>query len=81
LQTFVHCQEAEYATEACKASGKPVAMCIGEASLKTDYSGIPLEECAVRLAKAGKRILKFSTEYLANELQGFWKTETNACIE
>ncbi|KAJ7385430.1 hypothetical protein OS493_016514 [Desmophyllum pertusum] len=56
-ETFVHCQEAEWATEACKASGKPVAMCIGVASLKTDYTGIPLEECAVRLAKAGADII------------------------
>lgn len=56
-ETFIHCQEAEYATAACKASGKPVAMCIGVASRKTDYTGIPLEECAVRLAKAGADII------------------------
>ncbi|CAK9299261.1 unnamed protein product [Gordionus sp. m RMFG-2023] len=49
---FEHIEEIEWAIEACKETGKPVAatMCIGP---NGDMSGVSLGECGVRLAKAG----------------------------
>ena len=43
----------EWAIEACKKSGKPVAatMCIGP---EGDLHGVSAGDCAVRMAKAGK---------------------------
>lgn len=45
-------EEAEWAVETCKATGKPtaVSLCIGP---QGDLHGIPTGECAVRLAHAG----------------------------
>ncbi|XP_042797956.1 betaine--homocysteine S-methyltransferase 1 isoform X2 [Panthera tigris] len=49
---FEHVEEAVWAVEALKASGKPVAatMCIGP---EGDLHGVSPGECAVRLVKAG----------------------------
>ena len=49
-------EEAEWAVEACKATGKPtaVSMCIGP---QGDMHGIPTGECAVRLAHAGIKVI------------------------
>lgn len=48
-------EEAEWAVESCKATGKPtaVSLCIGP---QGDLHGIPTGECAVRLAHAGTAI-------------------------
>ncbi|CAH1789184.1 unnamed protein product [Owenia fusiformis] len=53
---FEHVEEAEWAIEVCKKSGKPVAgtMCIGP---EGDLHGVTAGECAVRLAKAGADIV------------------------
>jgi len=56
LQYFEHVEEAEWAVQVLKASGKPVAacMCIGPDG---DMHGVSTGECAVRLVKAGEYIL------------------------
>ena len=56
LQYFEHVEEAEWAVQVLKASGKPVAanMCIGPDG---DMHGVSTGECAVRLVKAGVYIL------------------------
>lgn len=48
-------EEAEWAVETCKATGKPtaVSLCIGP---QGDMHGIPTGECAVRLAHAGIKV-------------------------
>ncbi|XP_049625039.1 betaine--homocysteine S-methyltransferase 1 [Suncus etruscus] len=53
---FEHVEEAVWAVEALKASGKPVAasMCIGP---EGDLHGVSPGECAVRLVKAGAAIV------------------------
>ncbi|XP_042277740.1 betaine--homocysteine S-methyltransferase 1-like isoform X3 [Thunnus maccoyii] len=53
---FEHVEEAEWAVQVLKASGKPVAacMCIGP---EGDMHGISPGECAVRLVKAGAQIV------------------------
>lgn len=52
LQYFEHVEEAVWAVEVLKATGKPVAasMCIGPDG---DMHGVSPAECAVRLVKAG----------------------------
>ena len=45
-------EEAEWAIEVMKATGKPVAMCITVCTAG-DVEGVPIDECAVRIAKAG----------------------------
>lgn len=52
LQYFEHVEEAVWAVEVLKATGKPVAasLCIGP---KGDMHGVSPAECAVRLVKAG----------------------------
>lgn len=52
LQYFEHVEEAVWAVEVLKTSGKPVGatLCI---SPYGDMQGIPPGECAVRLVKAG----------------------------
>lgn len=52
LQYFEHVEEAVWAVEVLKATGKPVAasLCIGP---KGDMHGVSPGECAVRLVKAG----------------------------
>lgn len=56
LQFFDHVEEAVWAVEVLKTSGKPVAstLCI---SPHGDKDGIVPGECAVRLVKAGTLIL------------------------
>lgn len=51
-QYFEHVEEAEWAVQALKATGKPVAatLCIGP---EGDLNGISPGECGVRLVKAG----------------------------
>uniref|UniRef100_A0A3Q1EE04 Betaine--homocysteine S-methyltransferase 1-like n=1 Tax=Acanthochromis polyacanthus TaxID=80966 RepID=A0A3Q1EE04_9TELE len=53
---FEHVEEAVWAVEVLKTSGKPVAasMCIGP---EGDMHGVPAGECAVRLVKAGAQIV------------------------
>lgn len=55
LQFFDHVEEAVWAVDVLKTSGKPVAatMCI---SPYGDMEGVPPGECAVRLVKAGTLI-------------------------
>lgn len=53
---FEHIEEMEWAIEVCKNTGKTVAasMCIGP---EGDLHGVSAEECAVRMAKAGARVV------------------------
>ncbi|XP_071393657.1 betaine--homocysteine S-methyltransferase 1-like [Centroberyx affinis] len=53
---FEHVEEAEWAVQVLKTSGKPVAasMCIGP---EGDMHGVSPAECAVRLVKAGAQIV------------------------
>jgi len=53
---YEHVEEAEWAVEVCKATGKPTAasLCIGPAG---DVHGVSAGDCAVRLAKAGADIV------------------------
>lgn len=55
VQFFDHVEEAAWAVEVLKTSGKPVGatMCI---SPEGDMDGVPPGECAVRLVKAGALI-------------------------
>lgn len=52
-QLFWYVEQAEWATEMIKATGKPVVVCLS-ISLAGDMTGILPEECAVRVARAGK---------------------------
>lgn len=56
LQYFEHVEEAEWAVQVLKTSGKPVAasMCIGP---EGDMHGVSPGECAVRLVKAGTYLI------------------------
>uniref|UniRef100_A0A3Q2CUD6 Betaine--homocysteine S-methyltransferase 1-like n=1 Tax=Cyprinodon variegatus TaxID=28743 RepID=A0A3Q2CUD6_CYPVA len=56
LQYFEHVEEAEWAVQVLKTSGKPVAasLCIGP---EGDMHGVSPAECAVRLVKAGAQIV------------------------
>ena len=49
----MYVEEAEWAIEVMKATGLPVAMCLNICSAG-DFEGVSVEECAVRIAKAGK---------------------------
>ena len=51
-QFFAHVEEAEWAAEVLKSTGKPTAitLCIGPLG---DNENVPAGECAVRLARAG----------------------------
>uniref|UniRef100_A0A8C5EDY7 Betaine--homocysteine S-methyltransferase 1-like n=1 Tax=Gouania willdenowi TaxID=441366 RepID=A0A8C5EDY7_GOUWI len=53
---FEHVEEAEWAVQVLKSTGKPVAatLCIGP---EGDLNGISPGECAVRLVKAGAQIV------------------------
>ena len=55
FQYFEHVEEAEWAIEVCKQTGKATAasMCIGEDG---DMHGVSTGDCAVRMAKAGTSI-------------------------
>jgi len=52
LQFFAHVEEAEWAAEVLKSTGKPTAitLCIGP---QGDKKNVSAGECAVRLARAG----------------------------
>ncbi|KAJ8781877.1 hypothetical protein J1605_010625 [Eschrichtius robustus] len=66
---FEHVEEAVWAVEALKASGKPVAatMCIGP---EGDLHGVAPGECAVRLVKAGASIVGVNCHFdLTTSLQ------------
>lgn len=52
-QLFWYVEQAEWATEMIKATGKPVVVCLS-ISLTGDMTGILPGECAVRVARAGK---------------------------
>lgn len=53
LQLFRYVEQAEWATEVMKATGKPVAVCLS-VSLAGDMTGVLPGECAVRVARAGE---------------------------
>ncbi|XP_078378885.1 betaine--homocysteine S-methyltransferase 1-like isoform X1 [Oculina patagonica] len=55
-ETFFYVEEAEWAIEVMKATGLPVAMCLN-ICLAGDFEGVSVEECAVRIAKAGADIV------------------------
>lgn len=59
---FNFCEELEWAVEVLKETGKPVAasMCINSTA---DDSGVPTEECAVRLVKAGADIVGINCKF------------------
>ncbi|XP_006819781.2 betaine--homocysteine S-methyltransferase 1-like [Saccoglossus kowalevskii] len=59
---FEHIEEAEWATEVCKATGLPVAttLCIGPDG---DLHGVSTGECAVRLVKAGADIVGINCHF------------------
>lgn len=52
LKLFFYVEEAEWALEVMKATGKPIALCLNICS-SGDFEGVPIDECAVRIAKAG----------------------------
>lgn len=55
-ELFRYAEQAEWATEVMKATGKPVAVCLS-ASLAGDMNGVLPGECAVRVARAGADIV------------------------
>merc|ERR1711976_168283 len=59
---FEHIEEMEWAIEVCKEFGKPVAasMCIGP---EGDLHGNTAGECAVRMAKAGAKIVGINCHF------------------
>lgn len=56
LKYFRNVEEIEWAIELALEYGKPVAatMCMGP---KGDAAGVPVAECAVRMAKAGANLV------------------------
>ncbi len=56
LKYFRNVEEIEWAIELALEYGKPVAatMCMGP---KGDAAGVPVTECAVRMAKAGANLV------------------------
>merc|ERR1711970_909346 len=59
---FEHIEEMEWAIEVCAATGKTVAasMCIGPDG---DLHGVSTEECAVRMAKAGAKVVGINCNF------------------
>lgn len=55
-ELFFYVEEAEWAIEVMKATGKPVAMCMCVCTAG-DMEEVPIDECAVRIAKAGADII------------------------
>ncbi len=55
-QLLPYIEQAEWATEVMKATGKPVAVCL-TLSLAGDANGVPPGECAVRVARAGTCVI------------------------
>ena len=60
-------EEAEWAIEVMKATGKPVAMCLSICT--ADLEGVPIDECAVRIAKAG---ISYQYQYSLNKILYSW---------
>ncbi|XP_078580837.1 betaine--homocysteine S-methyltransferase 1-like isoform X1 [Branchiostoma floridae x Branchiostoma japonicum] len=60
-----HVEECEWAIEAMKAAGKPVA-CTMRIGPKGDQNGVPTGECAVRMAKAGADVVGINCLYDVN---------------
>ncbi|KAK3733619.1 hypothetical protein QZH41_016401, partial [Actinostola sp. cb2023] len=58
-ETFNHVEEAVWATEVCKSSGLPVAMCLNFHK-RGDFDGVPLADCAVQIAQAGADIIGYN---------------------
>jgi len=61
-ELFMYVEEAEWAIEVMKATGLPVAMCLNICSAG-DFEGVSVEECAVRIAKAGADIVGVNCFY------------------
>lgn len=61
-ELFFYVEEAEWAIEVMKATGKPVAMCLNICTVG-DLEGVPIDECAVRIAKAGADIVGINCFY------------------
>ncbi|KAM4532126.1 betaine--homocysteine S-methyltransferase 1-like [Fundulus diaphanus] len=59
---FEHVEEAEWAVQVLKSTGKPVAatLCIGP---EGDLNGVSPGECAVRLVKAGAQIVGINCHF------------------
>ena len=60
LQFFFHVEEIEWAIEEALKSGMVVAATMA-ISVKGDMNGVPIGECAVRMAKAGAQVGEWST--------------------
>ena len=62
MQYFRHVEEIEWAIELALEYGKPVAatMCPDPAG---DAGGVPLQECAVRMARAGAHLIGVNCLY------------------
>ncbi len=60
MQFFDHVEEIVWAIEACLATNLPVAatLCIG---VQGDHGGVPADECAVKMAKAGADVGETAT--------------------
>ena len=65
LQLFFHVEEIEWAIEEVLKTGMVVAatMAIG---VKGDLAGVPVGECAVRMAKAGAQVGEWSSNRMAS---------------
>ena len=76
LQYFRNVEEIEWAIELALEYGKPVAatMCMGP---KGDAAGIPVGECAVRMARAGTNLVKklFKSELIRSYAKLFSKAK------
>ena len=59
---FHICEEAEWAVEVLKQTGKPImaSLCIAS---ECDYNGVPTGECAVRLVKAGADVIGVNCKF------------------
>ncbi|CAH1241951.1 BHMT [Branchiostoma lanceolatum] len=63
LAEFIGCiEEAEWAIELLKSTGKPVA-CTLRTGPVGDNSGVPAGECAVRMAKAGADVIGVNCKF------------------
>ncbi|CAB3980175.1 betaine--homocysteine S-methyltransferase 1, partial [Paramuricea clavata] len=62
VEYFYSCEEAEWAVEVLKETGKPVmaSLCI---STQGDLKGVPTDECAVRLVKAGADVIGVNCKF------------------
>lgn len=61
-ELFFYVEEAEWAIEVMKATGKPVAMCLNVCSVG-DLEGVSPGDCAIRIAKAGADIIGVNCFY------------------